>query len=152
MKRRTDIYAKKELILEWISEGWSKADICKELVCKPLTLDGFLKEWGIDYKGNQNHKGIKDIGYIPVENYLNDTKRITSYKLVRKLFKEGIKEKKCERCGLTEWLGEEIPLELHHKNGKHYDNHLENILILCPNCHAFTENYRGKAKKKIDNA
>ncbi|HCW05920.1 MAG TPA: hypothetical protein DGG95_00985 [Cytophagales bacterium] len=41
-----------------------------------------------------------------------------------------------------------MPLELHHKNGNRYDNRLENLMLLCPNCHTLTENYRGKKLKK----
>jgi len=50
-------------------------------------------------------------------------------------------------CGLTEWLGEKIPIELHHINGDRNDNKLENLQILCPNCHTFTDNYRWKGTK-----
>ena len=150
MKRRNDIYEKKELILEWISNNEPKASICRKLKCKPITLDGFLKEWGVDYKGNMSHKGIKDVGYKPASFYLGTNNFISSYKLIKKLFKDGLKEKKCECCGLTEWLGQEIPLELHHINGDHFDNHLENLKILCPNCHAFTANYSGKGSRKKD--
>lgn len=140
-KRRNDIYEKKETILEWIGENKSKAFICKQIKCKPITLDGFLKEWGIDYKGNQSHKGIKGVGYISAKEYLYKGSLINSSKLSKKLLSEGIKERKCETCGLTEWLGKEIPLELHHINGDHFDNRLENLKILCPNCHAQTDNY-----------
>ena len=37
-----------------------------------------------------------------------------------------------------------IPLELHHINGVHSDNRIENLQLLCPNCHALTDNYRCK--------
>lgn len=58
------------------------------------------------------------------------------------MFKEKLKEEKCEICGYTE------NLELHHINGDPTDNRLENLQILCPNCHAKTENFRGKNKSK----
>ena len=144
MKRRDDIYERKEKIIEWIYANESKASICRKLNCKYETLEGFLKEWNISYKGNKSSKGIEDKGYKSALVYIENDKFISSSRLLKKLLKEGIKEKKCERCGLTEWLGEEIPLELHHKNGNHYDNRLENLQILCPNCHTFTENYCGK--------
>lgn len=41
---------------------------------------------------------------------------------------------------LTEWNGKPIPLELHHKDGNHYNNDLTNLEVLCPNCHAQTDN------------
>ncbi|MCQ2134645.1 MAG: HNH endonuclease [Bacteroidales bacterium] len=52
----------------------------------------------------------------------------------------------CENCGLKEWMGHDIPLEIHHVNGINTDNRLVNLLLLCPNCHALTNNYRGKTK------
>ena len=69
-----------------------------------------------------------------------------TYHLKNRLFKEGIKEQKCECCGLTEWQGMPIALELHHVNGIKNDLRIENLQILCPNCHALTDNYRGKSK------
>lgn len=50
----------------------------------------------------------------------------------------------CEKCNEEEWLGEPIPLEVHHKDGDSLNNEIDNLELLCPNCHAFTENYRGK--------
>ena len=61
--------------------------------------------------------------------------RITSNNLKKRLVKDGIKEDRCERCGLTNWLDKPIALALHHINENHFDNHLENLQILCPNCH-----------------
>lgn len=57
------------------------------------------------------------------------------------MIEEGIKEAKCELCGRSEWMGVPIALELHHINGSHYDNRLENLLVLCPNCHALTDSH-----------
>lgn len=145
--RRTDINERKEDILQWVAENKSKAWMARELNCNPKTIASKLIEMGIKYDGNASHKGESTKSYIPAKEYLGTDKLITSYKLKIKLLKEGIKECKCERCGNTQWLGEEIPLELHHKNGKTSDNSLNNLELLCPNCHAFTENYRAKNKK-----
>lgn len=51
---------------------------------------------------------------------------------------------RCERCGLTEWQGQPIPLEVHHCNGCNQDNDPANLQLLCPNCHSMTESYRGR--------
>ena len=69
-----------------------------------------------------------------------------SYKLKKRLIKEGLKKQCCECCGLTTWRQQPIPLELHHINGDNKDNRIENLQLLCPNCHAMTKNYRGLNK------
>lgn len=60
------------------------------------------------------------------------------------LLKNNLKEYKCECCGNAEWNNKEIPLQLHHINGNRYDNRLENLQLLCPNCHSQTDNFAGK--------
>lgn len=55
---------------------------------------------------------------------------------------------KCECCGLSEWMGKEITLEVHHKDGDSLNNELDNLQLLCPNCHSMTDNWRGKGIKK----
>ena len=47
----------------------------------------------------------------------------------------------CETCKNVEWLGNPIPIELHHKNGDHSDNRPENVILQCRNCHAFTDTF-----------
>lgn len=98
---------------------------------------------------SENHQSIKkkDISEILIEN-----SGWTSHNIKLRILKEGLKEPKCERCGRTEWEGQSIPLELHHLNGNHKDNRLENLQILCPNCHALTDNYSGKSSNKVMSA
>ena len=67
----------------------------------------------------------------------------TSY-LKARLIREGVKDARCESCNGTQWEGEPIPLELDHVNGKRDDNRLENLRLICPNCHAQTPTYRGR--------
>lgn len=74
----------------------------------------------------------------PIENYLIEhNERYCGSHLKERLFKEGLKERKCEGegCGLgEEWLGKKLVLILDHKNGNHYDCRLDNLRIMCPNC------------------
>lgn len=72
----------------------------------------------------------------------------SSYRLLQRLFDEGYKECKCEICGITKWMKKPIVFHLHHKDGNHENNALENLQVLCPNCHSQTDNYCGKKKKK----
>jgi 5-methylcytosine-specific restriction endonuclease McrA len=142
---RTDILERKDEILQWISENQSKAFICRELNCKQDTLNRYLDKMGIIYVGNQSGKGYtKKHDKMTLQEYLNQSLDVQSNKVRKKLLAEGYKEHKCENCGLTQWLGQPIPLELHHKDGNRDNNTLENYVLLCPNCHAFTDSYRGK--------
>jgi DNA-binding CsgD family transcriptional regulator len=61
-----------------------------------------------------------------------------------RLIKEGLKQERCERCDLTAWLGEPLSLALHHINGDRLDHRLENLELLCPNCHSQTDTYSGR--------
>lgn len=67
-----------------------------------------------------------------------------TFKLKKRLIKAGLLQAECASCGLSEWLGQPIPLELDHINGVRTDNRIENLRLLCPNCHALTDTYRGK--------
>lgn len=79
-----------------------------------------------------------------IEKYITNEKPIQSFKLKNKLLKLKLKEYKCERCGIETWNGFRIPLDLHHIDGNNNNNNLSNLEILCPNCHAQTDNFRGK--------
>lgn len=59
-----------------------------------------------------------------------------------------LREHKCESCGLTTWQNQPIPLEAHHIDGDKTNNTLENLQLLCPNCHTLTINYGSKNIKK----
>lgn len=82
----------------------------------------------------------------PIEKILVCGKLENTWRLKARLIKEGLKKHKCECCQLCSWQEQKIPLELHHKDGNRKNNRLDNLELLCPNCHAFTENYRGKNK------
>ena len=146
--QRTDILQRKDDILKWIDQNQSKAFICRELKCKPGTLNTYLNKMGIEYSGNKGMRGFShDSQYKPAIEYIKNN-QVNSHILKNKLIRENIKEAKCEICGLSEWQGREIPLELHHIDGNHYNNIFSNLQILCPNCHALQENNKGKANKK----
>jgi 5-methylcytosine-specific restriction endonuclease McrA len=84
----------------------------------------------------------------PIESYLSNEYPIGSDSLRRRLIKEGLKQRVCERCDEREWLGEPIPLELHHVDGDHSNNVLTNLQILCRNCHGLAGNHKGAARPR----
>jgi hypothetical protein len=145
---RTDIIEHREEIEKWIQERQSKAYICMELRCKPATLEYYLKRMEIVYTGNKGlYGGKKARTKISLDKVLCNNSTYNTNWLRKRLLEEGIKEHRCEKCDATTWLGYVIPLELHHIDGNNTNNCIENIRMLCPNCHATEPFYRGNAKK-----
>lgn len=120
--------------------------------CNSNTLKKKIEEYNIDIQHftfkKQYKEGLVNFKYIESSEYLGTDKHIQTSKLKDKLLKEGLKQNKCEICGITEWMNKPIVCQLHHINGNNDDNRLENLQMLCPNCHSQTENYCGNATQK----
>jgi len=147
-------YSEKELC-EAVKTSTSIRQVLEKLNIVPAggnyqTTNRRIKKLNIDishFTGQAWNKG-KVIGpKRDIKEYLSNQFPILSHKLKSRLITEGLKEHKCEFCGITEWNKKPAPIELDHINGNHHDNRLENLRILCPNCHAQTDTYRGKNKK-----
>ena len=80
--------------------------------------------------------------------YLDNKVPMQSDKLKVRLINEGYLEPTCAICERNFWIGETIPLQLDHISGNSEDNSLENLRLLCPNCHAQTPQYRLKDEFK----
>lgn len=80
----------------------------------------------------------------PLETLLAADTQRGRWNLKRRLVAAGLKRAACEECGIHDWRGRPLSLELHHRNGVGTDNRLENLAILCPNCHSQTENFGGR--------
>lgn len=147
-----------------MGESYSYAEVATKLGMHSKggnynTLRRHIVKWNIDtshFVGRGWSKGRKFPHHqVPLKFYLDNSKPISSWKLKNKLIKAGIKKNKCEICGISEWNHKPIACQLHHKNGNNKDNRLENLQILCPNCHSQTDSYAGKSlrvtepKKKL---
>jgi len=131
----------------------SIAEVCRKLNMRPV---------GGNYKTLKKHFRINKIdtshftgkGWNVGENYIHYGKKFTlpeiliknstytsTVRLKIRLIESGLKQNKCEKCGLIDWNGQKISLHLDHKNGDNLDNRIENLRILCPNCHSQTKTY-----------
>lgn len=86
----------------------------------------------------------------PIEELLVEGSDASRQNVKRRLYQEGLKERRCELCGQDEnWRGQPMALILDHINGVRDDNRLENLRIVCPNCAATFSTHCGR-KNRID--
>lgn len=133
---------------------------------RQLILAFSLKETGGNYKNLQKRcdeyqidtshftgQGWNKLGHPNFGGSLNLEERFSlhdkkkaSSKTKEVLLKHNLRENKCEICGITEWNGQPLTLQLHHINGNPKDDRLENLQILCPNCHSQTHTFCKRQK------
>ena len=145
----------KEDIIKAVADSKSIAGVLRLLNLRPIggnykTIHRFIKELNLDTSHFTGQGWNVGLGFKPKhaiddkEIFVEDSNYRCSWRL-RERYKITTGLNHCEKCGHREWLGMPIPLEIHHINGKNTDNRLENLQLLCPNCHALTSNYRGRA-------
>jgi hypothetical protein len=88
-------------------------------------------------------------GQAPLDDVLSAQRTAHRGRLKDRLVAAGVKERRCERCGLDSWRGLPLSLQLHHVNGCSDDNRLENLMLLCPNCHSQTRTHSRKRTRRV---
>lgn len=147
--RRAKTWSDDEL-LELVARSTNLADVIRAVGREPnggfhRWMSGRLKAIGADtshFTGQGWAKGKRFRGRgVPLEAIMVEGSTYASGKLRARLIKEGLEDGRCELCGLTEWQGRPLPLQLDHVNGDHTDHRLENLRILCANCHSQTDTW-----------
>jgi len=138
----------------------SIADVCRMLGLKSgggtyQHLHASMKRLGLTIRHHDPWAWMRKPGAntrgrtMPLEEALtNPSPYLNIGRLRQRLVAAGLKQPKCERCGLDSWLGAELPLELDHIDGERTNNLLENLRMLCPNCHAQTETWCRKRSSR----
>ena len=152
-------YSQEEFIQVWLSSK-TIGEVARKLCCNHsgggyvvlrttaqqlnLTTNHMI-QYGLNTGPGYNH-----IKFIPLSEILVVNSTYTNIaRLKVRLLRVGLLEAKCygEGCGLTEWRGRPISLQLDHINGDNLDHRIENLRLLCPNCHSQTDTFAGKNKR-----
>jgi len=124
--------------------GGSRSVINKRI--KILNIDCSDLKFKIAQKRRENFKSIHEKTLEDI--FSGKCEYISTNSLRKRLVREGVLEYKCSLCDISEWNGNKISLQLDHIDGDRKNNSLENLRILCPNCHSQTKTYAGKRNNK----
>lgn len=109
-----------------------------------LNTDHFTgKGWNIGNKFGLTNSLPLDKILIENSSYKNTSS------LKKRLLKNNLLSYRCYICNISDWLNKNLVLQLDHINGNNSDNRIENLRLLCPNCHSQTETYCNKKRASI---
>ena len=136
-------------IEKFVQESFSIASLAEKLGYNKtsgsylITMKTMIDELQLDvshFTGQGWHKNHFDYARFRKGNVIKSSEAVRALSFIRGHC--------CEQCNQEEWLGNPIPLEVHHKDGDSLNNEMNNLELLCPNCHALTDNYRGRNIKQ----
>jgi len=114
-----------------------------ELNITTVSLWRRAKRLGLKWSDKKIHRGGPD--KIPLKDILEGNyPSYQTLKLKKRLIKEGIKSNRCEECNIEDWNGKPLNMQLDHIDGDLHNHRLENLRMVCPNCHSQTLTYCGK--------
>ena len=140
----------------------------KKIVLESTTYAEIMRKLGYTANRGNSHIGLKkylkenniDTSHLKGRHFTNtpeqysldeilvsDTKYTNMSKLKSRLLQSNLLEYKCACCGISTWQNKQLILQLDHINGNNRDNRIENLRLLCPNCHSQTETFCGRNKK-----
>jgi hypothetical protein len=143
----------KQKIIDACNNASSMAEAGSQFDINFQTFRKYAKELGV-WKPNQAGVGIKrpkgdGNGKFALSDILEGKyPHYSSHKIRQRLIADGLKEDKCEECGIGNvYNGKPLSMHLDHIDGNHYNHVFKNLRILCPNCHSQTETHGSKKLK-----
>lgn len=147
-----------EDLIEAVKTSFTKSDVIRKLGYSSRnsgnfqTIDKYIKNLKIDtshFKVGETEPHIKKHNLTDL--LVKDGQLTKTVDLKTKLIKANLLKNFCNICKISEWTGQKLNLHLDHINGDRADNRIENLRLLCPNCHSLTPTYcRGlRTKKKV---
>lgn len=145
-----------EQVREAVGSSCCLTEALRKLGLRPAggnhrTLKMLIERYEIStahFQPNWIRRGPRPQGAVPLEDILVEHSMYNRHRLKQRLYKSGLKQRRCELCGQTEaWHGRSMSLILDHVNGVATDNRLENLRMVCPNCAATLDTHCGRKNR-----
>lgn len=135
-----------EIYIEAYNRLKTLGKIAYELNVPEVTVWRRCKRLGLEFQNGGQNKGKKIEKFITEDILEGKHPQYSTGKLKSRIIKENILPNVCDNCGIDSWNDKPIVLQLDHINGNSKDHKLENLRLLCPNCHSQTNTWCGKNK------